>query len=71
MRHLRLCLLLALSLAYAPSGRCEASAFLPGERVLFEAHNCYPYHGFWNNRLDKELNAGCPLAIEIDVMWDI
>lgn len=71
MTHLRLCLLLTLSLAYAPSGRCEAPAFLPGERVLFEAHNCYPYHGFWNNRLDKALNAGCPLAIEIDVMWHI
>lgn len=44
-------------------------AFMPGDRVLFEAHNCYPYHGLWNNRIDKALDAGFPLAIEIDVMW--
>ncbi len=46
-------------------------AFLPGDRVLFEAHNCYPYHGLWNNRIDKALAAGFPLAIEIDVMWHV
>lgn len=45
------------------------AGYMPGERVLFEAHNCYPYHGLWNNRIDKALESGLPLAIEIDVMW--
>lgn len=60
-----------LSFSVAWSTAAEAPAFLPGERTLFEAHNCYPYHGLWNNRIDKALEAGVPTAIEIDVMWHV
>lgn len=45
------------------------AGFLPGERVVVEAHNCYPYHGRWNDRIDHALEAGFPLGIEIDLCW--
>lgn len=47
----------------------DVSGFLPGERVLLEAHNCYPYHGLWHNRIDRALETGLPLGIEIDLCW--
>ena len=42
----------------------------PGQRVLLDAHNCYPYEGLWTDRLDRALSVGTPLAIEIDLIWD-
>jgi hypothetical protein len=51
---------------------CASSAqaeFLPGARVLLDAHNCYPYHGRWADRIDRALSAGTPLAIEQDLVW--
>jgi hypothetical protein len=45
------------------------TAFLPGSRVLLDAHNCYPYHGQWADRLDRALETGVPLAIEQDLAW--
>src|ERR1051325_5173852 len=44
-------------------------AFGPGARVLLDAHNCYPYHGRWADRIDRALSAGTPLAIEQDLVW--
>jgi hypothetical protein len=41
----------------------------PGGRVLMDAHNCYPYFGWWNDRIDRALSAGTPLAIEQDLYW--
>ncbi len=40
---------------------------LPGERVLMDAHNCYPYDGKWADRISRALSAGTPLAIEQDL----
>lgn len=34
-----------------------------------DAHNCYPYFGWWNDRIDRALSAGTPLAIEQDLLW--
>jgi len=48
------CLVAVLSAPLAHAG------FLPGERVLVEAHNCYPYHGMWNNRIDRALSTTFP-----------
>jgi hypothetical protein len=48
----------------------QAQEFLPGGRVLLDAHNCYPYAGQWSNRLDRALATGLPLAIENDLAWD-
>lgn len=44
-------------------------SFLPGERVLLDAHNCYPYGGMWLDRIDRALASGMPLSIEIDLGW--
>jgi hypothetical protein len=34
-----------------------------------DAHNCYPYSERWNDRIDRALTAGTPLAIEQDLAW--
>ncbi|MCI0419724.1 MAG: hypothetical protein L0312_10960 [Acidobacteria bacterium] len=47
----------------------EHSSYLPGERVLLDAHNCYPEHGQWTDRLERALKAGLPLAVEQDLVW--
>ncbi len=44
-------------------------SFLPGGRVLLDAHNCYPYQGRWADRIDRALATGTPLAIEQDLVW--
>jgi hypothetical protein len=41
----------------------------PGQRVLLDAHNCYPYDGQWADRIDRALSTGTPLAIEQDLVW--
>lgn len=43
----------------------------PGARVWLDAHNCYPEHGQWLNRLDRALNSGVPTAIEEDLVWAV
>ena len=57
------CLVAVLAAPLAHAG------FLPGERVLVEAHNCYPYHGMWHNRIDRALSTAFPMGIEIDLCW--
>jgi hypothetical protein len=46
-----------------------ADASRPGARVLLDAHNCYPYYGWWFDRIERALSAGTPLAIEQDLFW--
>ncbi len=52
-----------------PGGEGKASSYLPGSRVLVDAHNCYPYEGQWANRIERALSTGVPLAIEQDLAW--
>lgn len=42
----------------------------PGDRVLVDAHNCYPYGEWWADRMDRALAGGVPVAIEQDLFWD-
>jgi len=44
-------------------------SFSPGKRTLLDAHNCYPYHQKWQDRIERALNCGVPLAIEQDLVW--
>jgi hypothetical protein len=37
--------------------------------VLLDAHNAYPYHGQWRDRIDRALATGVPVAIEEDLAW--
>ena len=48
----------------------QTPTFLPGQRVLLDAHNCYPYEGQWTDRVDRALSTGLPVAIEMDLIWD-
>lgn len=47
----------------------DPSAYAPGDRVLLDAHNCYPYEGRWADRIDRALFTGVPIAIEQDLVW--
>ena len=47
----------------------ERADYSPGRRVLLDAHNAYPYQGRWNDRIDRALATGTPLAIEQDLIW--
>ena len=38
-------------------------------RPILDAHNCYPYRGKWNDRIDRALAAGFPVGIEQDLAW--
>jgi hypothetical protein len=48
---------------------CARRAFEPGGRVFLDAHNAYPYHGRWRDRIDRALATGVPVAIEQDLAW--
>jgi hypothetical protein len=73
--NLLVCGVLLIQAACAPSPgpavETQAASYLPGSRVLLDAHNCYPYHGQWANRIERALSTGVPLAIEQDLAWYI
>jgi hypothetical protein len=53
-----------------PCGHAQAqTAYLPGHRTVNDAHNCYPYDGRWNDRIERALATGFPVAIEQDLNW--
>ena len=48
----------------------NTSTFLkPGSRTLLDAHNCYPNHGRWTDRIERALSCNFPIAIEQDLVW--
>jgi hypothetical protein len=61
-------LALGCAAALDPAPRTVPS-FLPGGRVLLDAHNCYPESGRWPDRIVRALGTGVPLAIEQDLAW--
>jgi hypothetical protein len=36
---------------------------------MLDAHNCYPYVGHFNDRVNRALNSGFPVSIEQDLAW--
>jgi hypothetical protein len=38
-------------------------------RPILDAHNCYPYRGKWDDRIDRALKSGFPVGIEQDLAW--
>jgi len=62
----------AATLAVMLSGGVAAAANLAvlnrGHPVL-DAHNCYPYDGRWNDRIQRALDSGYPVSIEQDLAW--
>jgi hypothetical protein len=46
-----------------------APTYAPGTRVQYLAHNAYPDHGKFGDRLDQALAPGQPFAVEEDLSW--
>jgi hypothetical protein len=66
----RIAALLLIPLVALPLGGATApNAAKPGTRSIMDAHNCYPYYEWWEDRVDRALSAGTPLAIEQDLLW--
>ncbi len=61
--------ILFASLSVAALSLTAASNLRPGARVLVLAHNAYPDHGKFGDRLDRVINLGQPVVIEQDVSW--
>jgi len=57
---------LVLGMVYAQS---PALNTLNRNKPVLDAHNCYPYAGQWNDRLDRALRTGYPVGIEQDLAW--
>jgi len=55
--------------ALAAITQVSVAQFVPGEQSLLSAHNCYPYHGMWGDRIERALATGYPLSIELDLCW--
>lgn len=70
MLYRPLALLVSSLVIWAPAACAQQPPGLtPGTRTLVSAHNCYPYHGLWANRIDRALSTGVPIAIEQDLCW--
>ena len=58
---------LAVTLAFA--AKMSKSAYVPGTRVQVMAHNAYPDHGKYDDRLDRAIASGVPFVVEEDLAW--
>ena len=47
----------------------KKAGFVPGTRTMVLAHNAYPDHGKYSERLDRAIAAGLPFATEQDLAW--
>ena len=45
------------------------NTYAPGSRVQVLAHNAYPDHGKYADRLDRALAIGAPFVVEEDLAW--
>lgn len=68
---LRPCLALSCCVIGLAAASAPAQGFLPGQRSLFEAHNCYPYNGLWEDRIERMLAQPPPKALEFDLRWHV
>ena len=73
MRHkaisfVALLVTLTLSSLSAPAQGPDLD-FLNHNEPMLDAHNCYPYEGHWNDRIQRALNSGFPVSIEQDLAW--
>ncbi len=61
-------MLLAAALSIA-SAQAPDLDFLNHNQSILDAHNCYPYDGRWNDRVQRALRSGFPVSIEQDLAW--
>jgi hypothetical protein len=45
------------------------STYVPGSRIVVLAHNAYPDHGKYGDRLDRVITTGQPFVVEQDLSW--
>jgi hypothetical protein len=64
----RTCWIALLAAASVMAGD-DHLAYLNRNRPLLDAHNCYPYDGRWQDRIERALSTGFPVAIEQDLAW--
>jgi hypothetical protein len=65
---MRILLLLAAALPVFGQANLD---FMNHNRPVLDAHNCYPYKGEFNDRIDRALSTGFPVGIEQDLAWGI
>ena len=51
------------------AAKLDSGTYAPGSRVQMMAHNAYPDHGKYQDRLDRALASGVPFAVEEDLAW--
>ena len=65
-----LCVLASMAIsALLASAQKADLEFLNHNKPVLDAHNCYPYDGQWNNRVQRALASGFPVSIEQDLAW--
>ena len=65
---MKLWLLLLAAAALLPA-QTNPLAFLNHGKPMLDAHNCYPYAGKWDDRIERALKSGYPVGIEQDLAW--
>lgn len=61
--------IVAACLTLATVTFAQHSPLAPGARTVMLAHNAYPDHGKYSDRLDRALSSGQPFAVEEDLSW--
>lgn len=69
MNRTTIFLALAALAAWPSWAQPAQSNVKPGARIQLLAHNAYPDHGKYTNRLDRAIAAGKPFAVEEDLAW--
>ena len=62
-------MIVAAGLAFATGAFAQNQPLTPGARTLMLAHNAYPDHGKYADRLDRALASGQPFVVEEDLAW--
>ncbi len=62
-------IIFAACFALAAVAFAQHGPVAPGARTLMLAHNAYPDHGKYIDRLDRALSSGQPVAVEQDLSW--
>jgi hypothetical protein len=62
-------MIFAIGLAFATIAFAQKEPFSPGARTIMLAHNAYPDHGKYADRLDHALASGHPFVVEEDLAW--
>src|SRR5215470_421932 len=57
------------SIALMAEGAAKLQTFAPASRTVMLAHNAFPDHGKYGDRLDRAIAAGIPFVVEEDLGW--